>query len=138
MEEHELQVLKLVSGEEIISFVSYATYTDEESFEEYIRIELVHPMKINIFQNNGKTIVGLSPWVMMANKQEHELPPEHVMAYDDPIEQLASQYLAQFQDGDGTEEPAPVSQSLESAAKDTPVELDLEKVNYMPNHTKMH
>ena len=87
--ENDVKVLKLVSGEEVVSKVT----------DEGYHVTLLKPVKF-VMVPVSQTQMGfeMHPFVMLSKDDEVELPKEFIMTMCSAIDEIAKSYNSQFSD----------------------------------------
>ena len=84
--ENDIKVLKLISGEEVVTRV-------EQKNTMFI---LDNPMILKVIPNQqtGQMQAALIPWFMAGKNEKITISIDHVIAQDDPKEQSEKNYLS--------------------------------------------
>ena len=84
--ENNVRVLKLITGEEVITRVS-------ERGDGFIILD--KPMQIHtVSSQTGKLRFMIIPWMNIIKPKKITISTEHILVEDDPIEEIEKDYLS--------------------------------------------
>ena len=95
--ENNIKVLKLITGEEIISRVTESDINITENDEVDLLI-LEKPLSLTLIKPNttGQMKIGMSKWIMAGKSDNITIEVKHVLVILDPTPEIESSYLSRI------------------------------------------
>ena len=93
--ENNIKVLKLITGEEIISRVTESDINITENDEVDLLI-LERPMSLTLIKPNttGQMEIGMSNWIVAGKSDKITIEVKHILVILDPTSEIEKSYLS--------------------------------------------